>query len=69
MQWEIINLPKKPECIFCFGSTQQMLRLVDNIHQYKYICSSCSRFVRDATNEWKELKSSDYIETHVEWHD
>ncbi len=63
MQWEIINTPKQPECVFCDKTTQQMLichRLigVGNV----YICSSCARFVKDAMNKWKELKDPNYIE-------
>ena len=63
MQWEIINTPKQPKCIFCDKTTSQMLVChryisLDNIH----ICSYCARFVKDAMNKWEGLKNIDYIE-------
>ena len=63
MQWEIINTPKQPKCIFCDKTTSQMLVChryisLDNIH----ICSYCARFVKDAMNKWEVLKNMDYIE-------
>ena len=63
MNWEIINLPERPKCIFCDKTTSQMLvcyRIINlgNIH----ICSSCARFVKDAVNKWKALKDANYIE-------
>ena len=61
MRWEVINTPKPPECIFCYRNSEQMARFPDNTNQYKYICSNCARFVKDCMNEWKELKSTNYI--------
>ena len=63
MQWEIINTPKQPKCIYCFKTTEQMLVChrpigVGNVN----ICSSCARYVKDAMNKWEGLKSTNYIE-------
>ena len=65
MQWDIINTPQPPICIFCKRNTNQMARFHDHIGQQVYICSSCDRFVKDAMNKWKELKSVDYIESDI----
>ena len=66
MQWEIINTPEQPKCIYCFRTTNQMLIChrpigVGNV----YICSNCARFVKDAMNKWEGLKSVDYIDVNV----
>ena len=63
MQWDIVNTePIVPRCIFCDKTTNQMIRFMDNTRQYKYICSNCARYVKDAMNKWEGLKSVDYIE-------
>jgi hypothetical protein len=62
MYWDIINTSINiPKCIFCHKTTDQMLRC-NCQPEYIWICSHCARFVKDAMNKWKGLKSVDYIE-------
>ena len=64
MRWEVINLPKEPECMFCHRSSEQMARFVENTNQYLYICSDCGRYVKDCMNKWKDIPDrSTYIST------
>lgn len=65
MQWDIINTePLIPKCNFCDRTTGQMARfhILQGHGLTFYICSSCARYVKDAMNKWKELKSTDWIE-------
>ena len=67
MNWEIINTkPVIPKCMFCDGTTDQMARIHIHFAIDRYnsclICSNCGPIIKDCMNEWKDLKSTDYIE-------
>lgn len=53
MQWEIIDVPVMPKCTFCGKWTQKMARFNNpEAGEFKYICYTCAKYVRDALNDW-----------------
>ena len=68
MRWEVINTqPIIPKCIFCDRTSDQIARFYNNANQPIYICSDCARSVKDCMNEWKDLKSTDYIDMNTDY--
>lgn len=65
MQWEIVDAPVMPKCVFCGKWTQKMARFNNpEAGEFKYICHTCAKYVRTAMNKWDELSipDLDYIE-------